>query len=115
MGFPWDADTCLEAAVAGHVPMFALCRESGCPRDAETTAFAALGGRLAALQWAHEHGCEWSFNTALFAAHKRALRVSEIRSRKLVLLDPHLCREEGKTHPEIVAWIDEYVANQQKL
>ena len=57
---PWNRDTCIVAAKAGHLEVLQWLRENGCPWDEMTCEYAAKEGHLEVLQWARANGCpEW--------------------------------------------------------
>ena len=56
-GFPWDSDTCSQAASGGHLSILQWARSRGCPWDSDTCASASLHGHLEVLQWARSQGC----------------------------------------------------------
>ncbi|BDA49797.1 hypothetical protein COCOBI_14-4170 [Coccomyxa sp. Obi] len=68
LGFPWDADACAAAALAGSVDCLGYAHCSACPWDASVCSMAAAAGSLACLVYAHEHGCKWDWNTCAMAA-----------------------------------------------
>jgi hypothetical protein len=39
--FPWDEDTCTNAAEGGHLEVLKWLRENGCPWDEKTCGYAA--------------------------------------------------------------------------
>ena len=66
-GCPWDASTCANAAMNGHLEVLQWARANGCPWDVYTCAYAAINGRLEVLQWARSNGCPWDYNTIIHA------------------------------------------------
>ena len=68
LGYPWNAKTCVKAAMHGHLECLKYAHERGCPWDEWTCRYAAMHGHLECLKYAHEHGCDWDGVTCMSAA-----------------------------------------------
>ena len=67
-GFPWDTETCSEAALGGHLDCLEYAHDNGCPWDQTTCYYAAGRGHLHCLEYAHYNGCPWDRSTCSEAA-----------------------------------------------
>ena len=63
LGYPWNAKTCVKAAMHGHLECLKYAHERGCPWDEKTCRYAAENGHLECLKYAHENGCPWDYWT----------------------------------------------------
>ena len=70
LGYPWNAKTCVKAAMHGHLECLKYAHERGCPWNEWTCRYAAYHGHLECLKYAHEHGCPWNEETCKNAAEK---------------------------------------------
>jgi len=62
--FPWNADTCADAAEGWHLETLKWAHDNGCKWDEDTCANAANNGNLETLKWAHDNGCPlWGSKT----------------------------------------------------
>ena len=68
LGYPWNAKTCVKAAMHGHLECLKYAHERGCPWDEWTCRYAAIHGHLECLKYAHEHGCPWDKDECVDAA-----------------------------------------------
>ena len=68
LGYPWNAKTCVKAAMHGHLECLKYAHERGCDWDRWTCRYAAIRGHLECLKYAHEHGCPWNEETCWSAA-----------------------------------------------
>ena len=66
--FPWDKETCVEAAFHGHLSILKYAHENECPWDDYVCNCAAGRGQLECLQYCHENGCSWDDLTCASAA-----------------------------------------------
>ena len=64
---PWNRDTCIVAAKAGHLEVLQWLRESGCPWDERTCEHALDGEHREAFCWARHYGCPMSEDAFLQA------------------------------------------------
>ena len=55
LGYPWNAKTCVKAAMHGHLECLKYAHEHGCPWNEETCACAAYTGHLGCLKYAQDH------------------------------------------------------------
>lgn len=67
-GFPWDTETCAEAASGNNLESLVYAHQNGCPWDETTCSMASQKGNLECLTYAHEHGCPWNLWTTCDAA-----------------------------------------------
>ena len=63
LGYPWNAKTCVKAAMHGHLECLKYAHERGCDWDRWTCRYAAENGHLECLKYAHENGCPWDYWT----------------------------------------------------
>ena len=63
LGYPWNAKTCVKAAMHGHLECLKYALERGCDWDRWTCRYAAENGHLECLKYAHENGCPWDYWT----------------------------------------------------
>ena len=73
-GCPWNAVTCSNAALNGHLECLKYAHKNGCPWDEKTCSEAALKGHFECLKYAHENGCPWDEET--FTNHTSHARES---------------------------------------
>jgi hypothetical protein len=52
--FPWDTETCRNAATFGHLQLLKWLHEQGCPWNDETLACAARFGNIVLLEWLYQ-------------------------------------------------------------
>ena len=61
-------NSCIIAAMKGHLDCLQSAHANGCPWNEDTCSFAAQNGHFDCLQYAYENGCPWNEGTCLFAA-----------------------------------------------
>jgi hypothetical protein len=73
-GCHWDSDTCLDAALNGHLPALQYLHENGCPWDFRTCHYAAQRKHWDCLQYAVDNKCgghRWEEYAKKHAKHLR--------------------------------------------
>ena len=64
----FDEETCVFAALGGHLEVLKYAHENGRPWNYKICYAAAKGGQLEVLKYAHEKGCPWKEDTCFHAA-----------------------------------------------
>ena len=102
----WDADTCTDAALGGHLDSLKYLRSQGCPWDSDTCANAAFGGHLEVLQWARAQGCPWDAFTCECAAMNGHLEVLQWARSEGCDWNARTCKSAPKGgHFELLRWL----------
>jgi hypothetical protein len=73
--FPWDTETCSNAAKYGHLKLLKWLHEQGCPWNSNTFQFAAYFGNLEMLEWLYQMKCPWGTMTFSQAAESEDLNL----------------------------------------
>jgi len=108
-GCPWEARTCVYAALGGHLQVLRWAREHGCPWDSKTCAAAAAGGHLEVLRWALGCHCPWDANTCMEAAGGGHLEVLRWAREHQCPWDRSTCSNAARRgHLEVLKWAREH-------
>ena len=71
-GCPWNSETCLYAALNGHLHVFQYLHENGCPWDSDPCYYAAYHEHWDCLQYAVDNKCSgWEICAKKYAEHLR--------------------------------------------
>jgi hypothetical protein len=73
--FPWDKETCRNAAKFGHLKLLQWLHKQGCPWNDETFSSAAHSGNMKMMEWLYERKCPWDKWTYRSAAESGSLDV----------------------------------------
>ena len=65
---PWNEETCITAALNGHIECLKYAHENGCPWDDWTCLSSAKNNHLECLKYAHKNGCPWDNWVCYWAA-----------------------------------------------
>jgi hypothetical protein len=73
--FPWDEETCRNAAWFGHFNLVKWLHEQGCPWHGGTFSAAARLGNIDMMEWLYQKKCPWDQWTFSWAVESENLDV----------------------------------------